>query len=543
VFYSKIFTLFVLTVGFSSYSQNKTIDSLRQQINNNTKDTNLCFAYELIGEQFYLNEPDSAIFYWQKAQKVSEQCLPKYSSNKPEFYYFKKNMANMLNNIGLLLQQKNKDAEAMNNYLRSLEIAKEINHKEYISISYNNIGYIHQEKGNSTKALEFYFKALEIEKEINDFNGIAISYNNIGLIYSDQGDVVKALEYYFKGLELKEKRNDKHGMIAVLNNIAMVYEDHGDLENALVFFRRALKLAEEIGDKRNIAHIQNNIAAALEKNNNYESSIKAYFKSLEAMESIEDKKGVALVYGNVGLIYKKMGQTQKALEYYQKCLKVRDEIGDKKGASTTLFNIGRLHFDSKKYILAAEFGNNAMKIAKELGHPRSIKNSAELLYSVYKVTGKHELALNNYELYVRMNDSINSESNRKASIRSQLKYEYEKQAAADSVAHAKESEIKNAELAKQKAEIKMKKNQQYALFGGLVLVCVFGAFMYNRFKITQKQKSIIEKQKDLVEGQKRIVEEKQKEILDSIHYAQRIQRAQLPNENFIRKNLDRLNKV
>src|SRR6185503_8437456 len=97
-----------------------------------------------------------------------------------------------------------------------------------------------------------------------------------------------------------------------------------------------------------------------------------------------------------------------------------------------------------------------------------------------------------------------------------LKYEYEKQAAADSVAHAKETDIKNAELAQQKAEIKAKRNQQYALYGGLALVIIFAGFMYNRFKVTQKQKTIIEHQKEIVEEQKKIVDEKQKEVLDSI---------------------------
>lgn len=37
-------------------------------------------------------------------------------------------------------------------------------------------------------------------------------------------------------------------------------------------------------------------------------------------------------------------------------------------------------------------------------------------------------------------------------------------------------------------------------------------------------------------------EEKQKEILDSIHYAKRIQQSLLPNEKYISKNLYRLNK-
>jgi hypothetical protein len=141
-----------------------------------------------------------------------------------------------------------------------------------------------------------------------------------------------------------------------------------------------------------------------------------------------------------------------------------------------------------------------------------------------------------------MRDSINNESTRKAGIKSQLKYEYEKRAAADSVAHAKETEVKNAELAQHQAEIKARKNQQYALFGGLGLVIVFAGFMFNRFKITQKQKFIIEEQKEVVEKQKNLVEEKQLEILDSIRYAKRIQSAHLPNDSYIDKNLKRLSK-
>jgi hypothetical protein len=64
--------------------------------------------------------------------------------------------------------------------------------------------------------------------------------------------------------------------------------------------------------------------------------------------------------------------------------------------------------------------------------------------------------------------------------------------------------------------------------------------MYNRFKITQKQKVIIEEQKKVVEEQKHLVEEKQLEILDSIHYAKRIQNAHLPSEKYFVRSLGRL---
>jgi serine phosphatase RsbU (regulator of sigma subunit) len=84
------------------------------------------------------------------------------------------------------------------------------------------------------------------------------------------------------------------------------------------------------------------------------------------------------------------------------------------------------------------------------------------------------------------------------------------------------------------------------MFGtfGLFLIGIFAILYYKRFKITQKQNKIIivqkeevETQKVFVETQKHLVEEKQKEILDSITYAQRLQQAILPPKEFISKSL------
>ena len=47
----------------------------------------------------------------------------------------------------------------------------------------------------------------------------------------------------------------------------------------------------------------------------------------------------------------------------------------------------------------------------------------------------------------------------------------------------------------------------------------------------------------IITHQKKLVEEKQKEILDSIHYAKRIQMAQIPSEKQVGKNLEKLRKT
>jgi hypothetical protein len=64
--------------------------------------------------------------------------------------------------------------------------------------------------------------------------------------------------------------------------------------------------------------------------------------------------------------------------------------------------------------------------------------------------------------------------------------------------------------------------------------------MVNRFRVTNKQKKLIEVQKKIVEEQKRLVDEKQKEVLDSIRYAKRIQQSLMPTETYISRNIRKL---
>jgi len=71
-------------------------------------------------------------------------------------------------------------------------------------------------------------------------------------------------------------------------------------------------------------------------------------------------------------------------------------------------------------------------------------------------------------------------------------------------------------------------------------VLAFAGFMYNRFKVTQKQKVVIEQQKAVVEKAHVLLEEKNEEILSSIRYAKRIQDALLTSQKYIERNINRL---
>jgi serine phosphatase RsbU (regulator of sigma subunit) len=87
------------------------------------------------------------------------------------------------------------------------------------------------------------------------------------------------------------------------------------------------------------------------------------------------------------------------------------------------------------------------------------------------------------------------------------------------------------------ATIKQQKLITYFIITGLFLVTILAFFIFNGLKKQRKANSIISLQKLEVENQKHIIEENQKEIIDSINYAKRIQYALLANSDLLKQNL------
>jgi tetratricopeptide (TPR) repeat protein len=501
--------LLLISTGPLAFSQE--IDSLKQALVKAKHDTSRCQILSAIIEA----EGDDAVWPEQneRLKKICETNLEKANSettlSKQESFVFKKYYSAALNNMGYLADIKGDIPKALEYYEKSLDIKEEINDKSGMAEALNNIGFIYDNQGDISKALKYYGKSLSIQEEIRDKEGMATSLNNIGLIYHSQGNIMKALEYHNKGYKIREEIQDKDGMANSLNNVGFIYHHQGELERALDYYKKSWKTYEEINNR----------------------------------------KGMATAINNIGNIYNERHEAKGALEFYGKALKIREEIGDKKGIANSYNNLGGLYLQlgydkidqRKNFELALQYTVKGMKISQELGYPENIRYAAKLLVEIYKVTGNYKASLENYEIYIQMRDSINNEVTRKASIRSQLKYDFEKKATADSIRTVEERKVFAARM-------QQEKTQRFALYGGLALVLVFAGFMVNRFRVTNRQKQIIEikeketqKQNEIISHQKNLVEEKQKEVLDSIHYAKRIQNALLPQEKSIGRTLKKLN--
>ena len=140
-------------------------------------------------------------------------------------------------------------------------------------------------------------------------------------------------------------------------------------------------------------------------------------------------------------------------------------------------------------------------------------------------------------LYNETKDTLDKMNLNDLLIKEKVKQEYEVKIYKDSIDNIIEINNKNEKIAKTDAALKSKRNQQLFLLIGLGLVLVFSVFIFNRFRVTNRQKKIIQEQHLKLEYNHTVLEEAHKDITDSIVYAKRIQDATLTSITYIKQSL------
>lgn len=586
-----ILTLFALQVFSQSFTQDTSKAFLYlkngEKLNKNYSDSAKYYweKAQIILENLYKNEK-----YFSKRKtievsyiKVLDLLADRYSTeNKNEkglaLYRELENIYSRNNDksglsisyhgIAFILSHTGKIPECIEYYKKSVELKTELKKWGEAGTSAINIAYNLNQIGDVKNSIEWYEKAIdyfkkETKNEKQSETGLSQVYNNLAIIYKSEGDSVKPLELHKSSMAIKEKNKDVKGMAISLINIGVLYYD----------------------------------------NKKYKESIEYYDKAIQLLEPLNDYKNLASAYSNKSESCIKIKDTIAALSSEQKALEIRKKTNDKIGLCSTYNNISNRLIRSKNYDQALSVSLEHLKLATEINLPAQIKNACDKLKTIYYELGDYPKALEYYELNIKMRDSINNEQNQSAALKSIAKYEFEKKEALLKVEFDKQQAVSEALLLNQSIKIEqnqrntilLEKNNEikrltisesqqaiiqkqielenqenqikllnqrkvieetenklreeslrqqkfirrmvmyFAIAACLLLTLTLIAFNKNK-----KLNKIISEQRNQTQFQKKTLEEKQKEILDSIRYAQRIQKSLLPIEKNLAKTLQRL---
>ena len=399
------------------------------------------------------------------------------------------------------------------------------------------LGWNYYSLSDYQKSLRYYSQALNQFKKINDELGQIKVKGNLGNVYRGMGNFKLSLKYNFEFLNYVIAKKNKSSMAVAYGNIGLVYDDLKDFEKAEKYINKSIKLYKELNDEAGLSRNYGNLGIIYEQMNDNQKALEYYNKALQMDTELSNKFGIARHLGNIGLIYRKTNENDKAISFLSEALKIDTDLGNKEGIARHLSGIGEVYFNTKNYDKAFVYLERANKIAIEIKNPVLIMGSESFLSDIYTAINDHKKALKHYIIYNTIKDSLRSNEITKISLQRDFQLEIEKKNIKDSLEHAKAQEIKDIKIANQQNEIKAKKMQQYFMLGGIALILVFTGFLFNRFRVTNRQKSIIENQKIKVEEAHYILETKNEEILDSITYAKRIQNAILPPTKVVKQYL------
>ncbi len=369
------------------------------------------------------------------------------------------------------------------------------------AISYN-YPYINPDEG-----LRYGEESLKLAEQLKWESGIAGAHTSIGANYANKADYANALNHEYKALIMYEKLKDLKKQAGLLRNIGVVLHTSKNQTKALEYDLKALNIFEQLNDSDGMAIMYGNIANVYYTLKDKNKVIEYNFKALHLYEKIKSIEGTARVEGNIANFYAIEGKFSEAMVYYFDALRKEKALGNKNGVTRNMGNIGETYLDIYKGYndqikpdslipygkqanlrMASEYLTGTLANAKELQQTEYYLAFAEVFSEVLQLSGNTSAAFDLYKEYIVVRDSVYDVEKINAAARKEMNYEYGKRE--DSISF--QNKLTDLQLVNEKY---LRNREKIFYLIGISFSLIFLGFVFNRFRISQKQKKIIEQEK------------------------------------------------
>ncbi|MCK0192201.1 tetratricopeptide repeat protein [Arenibacter sp. F20364] len=291
---------------------------------------------------------------------------------------------------------------------QSLSQIGNVGNKEQLAISYSTLGEVYQYHKQYDLAISSYKDALlanntlkttlllgktyvlnkeygEAEKLLSPlvktpkmvpYQRVEL-YETLGDAYAGLGDVDKAVAFYAEGLKVAEKNQIAPKTIDLNSKIASVYAKGNRLQEANAFFNNSLELASEQAPQR----------------------------------AVQEKEKVADFYNQKSQFGQEIQLRKKSLEDLKKIPKSKAAIGlsmeaDSISTQRINYKIANAYIAQDKYDEAIPYLEESIKDADVEDDLLVQKDATRKLSEVYKYKGDYNKALETYQEYVAVVDTL-----------------------------------------------------------------------------------------------------------------------------------------
>lgn len=513
--------------GFGKSSTHENLRNLRDAKTDNAK----IDAYFSVITSYFKSHPDSSQFYIDEVDLyLKRNNIDLKENQESKLYFFE----------GIVFYKKG----FYNQAITKIEISITYLHPDSLTGKRHfYLGLCNKLLGNYSFATENFIKCIKIFEKNNDEKSLVNVYINLGNVFRNIKEYPKALDYFKKALELAEKSNNESLNRLIYNNMGNVFLDMEDYELALFQFTAS-----------------------------YQDAVKT-----------KSKKGQFFTLINMANAKAKLYKSAEALEHYTLALRLADTLNTPSYKEKIFYELGNFFAEMKNVPQAELYLGKALQIADKLKHYPDLKRIYQAYKNLYRDVGNYKNSLHYYAKYEEIKDSVIAQENQLNITKLYSLFEFEKKT--ESLERDREIEIEKnktqaAELTAQKVKSERDSIFIYLLIGIGILLLVLAAALgllsttkqkknnelkesntalaesqekvksqnsalekvnndlesinhelLNKNSEIESQKEELQSQRDLLNLTNLQLKVRNKDVTDSIHYAQKIQQAML-NSSF-----------
>lgn len=267
-----LYTCFISVAGWSQAIANK--DSLLKLLPAAKEDTAMVLLYIDIGNEYEMDDPQTAAKYYRLAGRLSQKLqykkgLIKYISNytailnqrgsfdsslllnKQSIQLVKQSgdqlmLGKVLANTGNVFQYLNEYDSALYYYEAAKVYFERVNKRELTARMNDLLQNTYRELNQDDKALALSKEAVSILRSCNDSIALGLAITNLGTNYTDV-NADSALRYFKEALIIAQRFNFKQMELACLMNTGNIYLHKYDADKMKPHYETALQISRQIG--------------------------------------------------------------------------------------------------------------------------------------------------------------------------------------------------------------------------------------------------------------------------------------------------------
>ncbi|TND01225.1 MAG: Serine/threonine protein kinase [Bacteroidetes bacterium] len=307
----------------------------------------------------------------------------------------------------------------------------------------------HQEAQRMLKSCTVYFESHTDDQMV----ALCYLFQAFSMLATAQLD--KAFELAFRALRMAEEgETDPYNMAWILHGIGVIYFDLKDYENSLLYFRKMGEALEGFDSEYACARMYSGVGSALLASGRTEEAAENIFRSVGLYEKSGHILGLSRALNDLGIVKRMLGNAQEAAEYLGKALELRRSHKYVPGIITSLIELGTMHMKAGSPDKATPLLHEAAELAAETRSKGKLFQAHRLLAEAYREAGDPVEALAHFEKYMEFKSEVTGEESRNKLAGLEKKFATER-----SEREAEIHRLKNVELRKAYDEIETKNRE------------------------------------------------------------------------------------